>query len=174
MFLVQQQAVMLKTVLTVTLLTGTAGMATTDACARPAARVLHIRHASRFLSVLDRDGDLSAGWIDVLPVLATACKLRLDNQELTSQLVDLSREDGNVSYTRDLYTTLQLIESHRTKNSFVAAWTARFDGRQKEACDTAEALWGEAGHQFPGILKHEASSDGAGGSQPGTAPNTCK
>ncbi len=132
------------------------------------------RYASKFLTLLDRNGDLSAGWVQVLPMLANACNFRLDNQELTDKLVDLSRATGNVSYTRDLYTTLYMIENHRTSNRFVEAWTARFDGRQKDACDTAEALWGDTGRQFPGVLKHVAMNDTAGMIPPGSAPNNCK
>lgn len=128
------------------------------------------RQAPDFVRSLDRDGSLSAGWVDALPRLTTACNLRLDNHELTDKLLDLSRDEGNVSYTRDLYTTLYRIENRSTENAFYKAWTARFDGRQKEACDAAEALWGDGGRQFPGLLKRDAAADGS----TAPAPNTCR
>lgn len=126
---------------------------------------------SGFWSGLDRNGPLSAGWVQVLPVLATACNLRLDNRELNDRLVGLSRESGNVSYARDLYYTLFQIESHRATNRFVAAWTARFNGKQKQACETAEALWGNTGTQFPGVLKRDASNDVTSTVPPNAQPN---
>ena len=50
-----------------------------------------VTSGSPFWSTLDRDGVLSAGWVQVLPVLASACKLTLDNRELNAKLVDLSQ-----------------------------------------------------------------------------------
>lgn len=137
-------------------------------------RVLDVHRKVGFLGVLDRDGTLSAGWINVLPALATTCNLRIDNGELTSRLIDLSYQTGNASYTRDLYTKLYNLKTNHSKNGFVQAWAARFDGRQKEACDTAEALWGDSGRQFRGVLKRDAMNDGTDGATPGTAPNNCK
>lgn len=128
---------------------------------------------SGFWSGLDRNGPLTAGWVQVLPVLATACNLRLDSRELNDKLVDLSRESGNVSYSRDLYYTLYLIENHRATNRFVADWMAKFNGKQKQACDTAEALWGNTGNQFPGVLKRDASNDVTSGI-PQTAQPNCR
>lgn len=128
------------------------------------------RHAPNFVSGLDRDGALSAGWVDVLPQLATTCNLRLDNRELTDKLLNLSREEGNVSYTRDLYTTLYRIENRHADNAFHRAWNARFAGRQKEACNTAEALWGNGGRQFPGVLKRDGTADGS----VAAVPNNCR
>ena len=92
-------------------------------------------------------------------MLASACNLRLDSRELSDQLVDLSQEQGNDSYTRDLYGTSNKIEDHHAVNSFVAAWTAWFNGKQKQACETAEALWCFSGSQFPGVLQRDASDD---------------
>jgi hypothetical protein len=135
-------------------------------------RILEVHRKAGFLGVLDHNGTMSAEWINILPALATTCNLRIDNGELTSRLIDLSYQTGNISYTRDLYTKLYMLETHRAKNTFVRAWSARFDGRQKEACDTAQALWGESGHQFPGVLKRDAMNDGIGGAGPATAPNS--
>ncbi|MCW6512411.1 hypothetical protein [Lichenifustis flavocetrariae] len=112
-----------------------------------------------FWSALDRNGTLSAGWVQVLPILASACNLRLDSRELNQKLFDLSLDDGNESYTAHLYTTLYRIEQHRATNQFVQAWTTMFNGKQKEACETAEALWGNSGRQFAGILKRDAQVD---------------
>lgn len=120
-----------------------------------------LRNTPDFVRGLDRDGSLSAGWVDALPELATACNLRLDNHELTDKLLNLSREEGNVSYTRDLYTTLYRIENRRADNAFHKAWKARFGDHRSEACNTAERLWGDAGQQFPGVLKHDAMIDGS-------------
>jgi hypothetical protein len=126
---------------------------------------------SGFWSSLDRNGPLSAGWVQVLPVLASACSLRLDSRELNDRLVDLSRRNGNTSYTRDLYYTLYQIEDHHASNRFVAAWTAHFSGKQKQACETAEALWGNTGSQFPGVLKRDASNDSTATIPPNAQPN---
>ena len=126
---------------------------------------------SGFWSGLNRNGPLSAGWVQVLPVLASACNLRLDNRELNDRLVDLSREGGNVSYARDLYYNLYLIDGHRASNRFVAEWMAKFGGKQKQACDTAEALWGNTGSQFPGVLKRDASNDVTSTIPPDAQPN---
>lgn len=131
----------------------------------------HVSATNGFWSGLDRNGPLSAGWVQVLPVLATACNLRLDSRELNDRLVNLSRENGNTSYTRNLYYTLYLIEGHQASNRFVAEWTARFNGKQKQACETAEALWGNSGSQFPGVLKREANNDVTSTIPPNAAPN---
>ena len=137
-------------------------------------RALDIHRKIGFLGVLGRNGTLSAGWINVLPALATTCNLRIDNGELTSRLIDLSYQTGNASYTADLYTKLYMLKSNHSKNGFVQAWAARFDGRQKEACDTAEALWGDRGRQFRGVLRRYAMNDGSDGVTPGTAPDNRK
>ena len=129
-----------------------------------------LRNTPDFVRGLDRNGSFSAGWVDELPELATICNLRLDNRELTDKLLNLSREEGNVTYTRDLYTTLYRIENRRADNAFHKAWKARFGGRHKEACDTAEALWGDGGRQFPGVLKHDAMNDGSAA----PIPNNCR
>lgn len=129
-----------------------------------------LRNTPRFVRSLDRNGALSAGWVDVLPELATSCNLRLDNHELTDKLLNLSRADGNLDYTRDLYTTLYRIENRRADNAFHKAWKARFGDHRKEACDTAEALWGDGGRQFPGVLKHDAMNDGSAA----PTPNNCR
>ncbi|MCW6509377.1 hypothetical protein [Lichenifustis flavocetrariae] len=128
--------------------------------------------SSGFWSSLDRNGALSAGWVQVLPVLASACNLKLDSRELNAKLVDLSQDTGNSSYATNLYWTLYLMDKHRATNNFVKAWNARFMGRQKEACETAEALWGSSGHQFPGVLKREALLDSTG-TVPPNATNGC-
>ena len=156
------------------LLAGTVTFASAEARAGRNPHILDVHRKGGFLGVLDRNGVLSAGWINDLPALATTCNLRIDNGELTSRLIDLSYQTGNASYTADLYTKLYNLKANRTKNGFVQAWAARFDGRQKEACDTAEALWGDRGRQFRGVLKRDAMNDGADGVTPGTAPNNCK
>jgi hypothetical protein len=128
---------------------------------------------AEFWSALDHDGTLSAGWVQVLPILASACGLRLDSRELNSNLVDLSLDTGNISYATNLYSTLDKIERNRAKNDFVTAWTAMFRGKQKEACDTAEAFWGNSGKQFPGILKREVQAD-VTNTIPSSRANNCQ
>jgi hypothetical protein len=126
-----------------------------------------------FWSTLDQNGVLSAGWVQVLPVLATACKMKLDSRELNAKLVDISQTTGNTSYATDLYWHLYLMDRHRAKNACGNAWKARFGDNQKEACDTAENLWGNAGQQFPGVLRREAAldTDTTSTIPPNAAPN---
>ena len=121
-----------------------------------------------FWQSLDRSGSLSAGWVQVLPVLATACALKLDSGELNSTLVDLSQLSGNDSYATHLYSTLYELDRKRAQNRFVTAWNAMFKGNQQEACSTAEALWGNGGKQFPGVLKREVSADVTSSIRPNT------
>ncbi|MDX7952843.1 hypothetical protein P7D22_16870 [Lichenihabitans sp. Uapishka_5] len=129
--------------------------------------------AHAFWARLDQDGPLSAGWVQVLPVLSTACNFRVDTSKLSETLVDLSRAPGNRDYTRDLYNSLYRIERRLSQNSFVGHWNQRFHGDQTAACATAEKLWGAAGTQFTGILVREASTD-ATATVNGTRPNNCQ
>jgi hypothetical protein len=131
------------------------------ACATlvPITAEARVNASTPFWSGLDHDGVLSAGWVQVLPVLASACKLKLDSRELNAKLVDISETTRNSSYATDLYWHLFLMDRHKAKNAFVHAWKARFGDNQKDACDTAETLWGNAGQQFPGVLKREVAFD---------------
>lgn len=128
---------------------------------------------SSFWSGLDRDGPLSAGWVQVLPVLSSACNFRLDGGKLNATLIDLSRSPGNTDYSRDLYNTLYRIEKGQGQNHFVTAWNARFHGDQTAACATAERLWGTAGTQFAGILVRDPPND-ATSTINGSRPNNCQ
>lgn len=129
--------------------------------------------SSGFWSGLKHNGPLSAGWVEVLPVLASSCDLRLDTHELNSSLVNLSQDDGNASYSIALYSTLNQMEQKKSRNHFVDAWTTMFKGNQQQACAAAEALWGAAGKQFPGILKREDQPETTGSVAP-TQANACQ
>jgi hypothetical protein len=139
----------------------TVAIAAALACATlgPVAADARVMATTPFWRNLDHDGVLSAGWVQVLPVLASACKLKLDSRELNAKLVDISETTPNISYATDLYHHLYLMDRHRAKNAFVQAWKARFGDNQKDACDTAETLWGNAGQQFPGVLKRDVAFD---------------
>ena len=126
-----------------------------------------------FWNTLDRDGPLSAGWVQVLPVLSSACNFRVDTGKLSDTLMDLSRSPGNTNYTRDLYNVLYRLDRRQSQNRFVSYWNARFHGDQTAACATAERLWGSAGTQFSGILIREASADGTA-TIDGARPNNCR
>lgn len=115
--------------------------------------------AAQFWSKLDRDGPLSAGWVQVLPALSAACNFRIDSGKLSYTLIDLSTKAGNLNYTADLYGTLYQIEQRRAQNRFVQLWNTSFRGDQAAACATAERLWGAAGSQFSGVLVRDASAD---------------
>lgn len=128
---------------------------------------------SSFWSGLDRDGPLSAGWVQVLPVLSSACNFRIDGGKLNSTLIDLSRAPGNTDYSRDLYNALYRIEKGQAQNHFVSAWNARFHGDQTAACATADRLWGAAGTQFAGILVRDPPTD-ATSSISASRPNNCQ
>lgn len=128
--------------------------------------------ARAFWSRLDQNGPLSAGWVQVLPVLSTACNFRVDTGKLSETLIDLSRAPGNLDYTRDLYAALYRIERRQAQNQFVTYWNARFHGDQTAACATAEKLWGATGTQFSGILVRDASADAT--ATTGVRPNNCQ
>ena len=115
--------------------------------------------AAQFWSRLDRDGPLSAGWVQVLPALSAACNFRIDSGKLSYTLIDLSTRAGNLDYTADLYGTLYRIEQRRARNRFVQLWNTSFRGDQAAACATADRLWGSAGSQFSGVLVRDPSAD---------------
>lgn len=134
-----------------------------------------VNSSGPFWSTLDRNGVLSAGWVQVLPVLASACHLKLDSRELNAKLVDLSLTSRDGEYATDLYWHLYLMDRGKASNSFVQAWKARFGSDQQAACSTAEQLWGDAGRQFPGVLRHDAALDLGGTSTiPPTAAPNCR
>ena len=128
---------------------------------------------TEFWSGLTHDGPLAAGWVEVLPVLSSACNARLNTTRLNETLIKLSEAAGNVDYARDLYVALDKIENKQSQNQFVADWNIHFHGDQKAACETASQLWGSGGTQFAGILDVDVSLD-ATGSINENHPNKCK
>lgn len=89
----------------------------------------------------------SAEWIYSLPRIADACGEKVVKAQLYN-VVERFR------FTEFFATQFENLKSGKMDNVVLDEWNKLDESGHEVGCRVADRLWGEDGHQFPGILIH--------------------